>query len=75
MSTRSDQLRNQILDLVAEYYDAAFADRRFVPGESLVPVSGRCFDAREMQALIDSALDFWLTTGRLARRFLRVFSD
>ena len=74
MSTRSDELRSRILDLVAEYYNEVFAERRFVPGESPVPVSGRVFDAAEMQSLVDSALDFWLTTGRFADRFEKEFA-
>jgi CDP-6-deoxy-D-xylo-4-hexulose-3-dehydrase len=39
-----------------------------------VPVSGKVFDAAEMCALVDSALDFWLTTGRFADRFEREFA-
>jgi CDP-4-dehydro-6-deoxyglucose reductase, E1 len=31
-----------------------------------VPVSGKVFDGAEMRLLVDSALDFWLTTGRYA---------
>ena len=67
-------LRAKILDLVAEYFEAAFPERDFVPGVSPVPVSGKVFDAAEMQSLIDSALDFWLTTGRFAAQFEREFA-
>ncbi len=74
MSERADQLRRQILDLVAEYCDEQFAEREFVPGESPVPVSGRVFDARDVRALIDSGLDFWLTTGRFATQFEKSFA-
>jgi CDP-6-deoxy-D-xylo-4-hexulose-3-dehydrase len=45
-----------------------------VPGESWVPVSGRVFDATELQFLIDASLDFWLTTGRFASQFEREFA-
>ena len=41
--------------------------RRFVPGETPIPVSGRVYDAEEMVSLVESALDFWLTSGRFAR--------
>jgi CDP-4-dehydro-6-deoxyglucose reductase, E1 len=67
-------LRDEILALVAEYHDAAFAPQAFRPGESPVPVSGRVFDAEELLSLTDSALDFWLTAGRYARRFEREFA-
>ncbi len=70
-------IRKQILSLVADYHDAAFAGVDFVPGETPVPVSGKVFDAQELQRLVDASLDFWLTTGRFAaefeRRFARLF--
>lgn len=62
-------LRNQILQLVQDYHAAAFAPRVFVPGETSVPVSGRVFDADDLCHLVDSGLDFWLTTGRFAEAF------
>jgi CDP-6-deoxy-D-xylo-4-hexulose-3-dehydrase len=69
MSERKDALRSKIMDLVAEYHEVAFAQKEFVPGVSPVPVSGRVFDAADMQHLVDSGLDFWLTTGRFAAQF------
>ena len=70
----SDQLRQEILTLVEAYYQATWPSRDFLPGESAVPVSGRVFDADELVYLIDSALDFWLTTGRYADQFEREFA-
>jgi CDP-6-deoxy-D-xylo-4-hexulose-3-dehydrase len=67
--TDSAALRERILELVAEYYEAEFGNGSFTPGESPVPVSGRVFDADELLHLVDSSLDFWLTTGRYARKF------
>ncbi len=63
------ELRSQILELVARYHQTAHAQKPFVPGESKVPVSGRVFDAEDMMSLVDSSLDFWLTTGRFAEQF------
>ncbi len=54
---------------MAEYHQEAFAPRAFIPSESPVPVAGRVFDARDLQMLVDSALDFWLTAGPYADRF------
>jgi len=70
----TSRLREQILALVAEYWAEAFAPTKFVPGTTPVPVAGRVFDAAEMQHLIDSSLDFWLTTGRFAEQFEREFA-
>jgi CDP-6-deoxy-D-xylo-4-hexulose-3-dehydrase len=62
-------LREKILQLVAEYHASAHAMPPFVPGISPVPVAGRVYDAADMQHLVDSGLDFWLTTGRFAAQF------
>lgn len=74
MSEKSEELRRQILGLVADYYDEAFAPRAFIPGTTPVPVSGRVFDACELQFLVEAGLDFWLTTGRFAAQFEREFA-
>ena len=73
MST-TEQLRDRIREMVGEYYRDAFPARAFVPGSSPVPVSGRVFDEQELELLVESALDFWLTTGRFAERFEREFA-
>jgi CDP-6-deoxy-D-xylo-4-hexulose-3-dehydrase len=71
MSTRAAELRRRILDLTAEYFAEAFPARDFVAGESAVPVSGKVIDASDIQAVVDSALDSWFTTGRFAMDFER----
>jgi CDP-6-deoxy-D-xylo-4-hexulose-3-dehydrase len=70
-----ERRRAAIFELVSEYHDLAFAPTAFVPGVSPVPVSGRVFDAHELQLLVDSGLDFWLTTGRYAKAFEHGFAD
>jgi CDP-6-deoxy-D-xylo-4-hexulose-3-dehydrase len=72
--TEAESLRLQIRSLVSEYHAAAFAAKGFFPGQTAVPVSGRVFDETEIQSLVDSALDFWLTTGRFAAEFEREFA-
>ncbi|MEZ4593138.1 MAG: lipopolysaccharide biosynthesis protein RfbH [Chloroflexota bacterium] len=72
--SKSEALRQQILALVQEYYEAEHSEYTFTPGETQVPVSGRMFDAAEMVNLVDSSLDFWLTTGRYAEQFEREFA-
>jgi CDP-6-deoxy-D-xylo-4-hexulose-3-dehydrase len=75
VSRTPETIRAQIAGLVAEYHDAAFASKAFTPGETPVPVSGRVFGAAELQHLVDSGLDFWLTTGRFAAQFEREFAQ
>jgi len=64
-----EQLHAQILALVARYAEVAHAPKPFVAGQSPVPVAGRVYGASEMTALVDSALEFWLTTGRFNDMF------
>jgi CDP-4-dehydro-6-deoxyglucose reductase, E1 len=72
--SRADELRNQIREMVGAYHREAFPAKPFIPGETAVPVSGRVFDEEEIQFLVDSSLDFWLTTGRFADQFEREFA-
>jgi len=67
-------LRSQVLESVARYHASAFPERSFVPGETPVPCAGRAFDADDLVTLVDSALDFWLTSGRHAVQFEHEFA-
>jgi CDP-6-deoxy-D-xylo-4-hexulose-3-dehydrase len=71
---RARSIRAEILERVGEYFAAAYSKGTFEEGVTSVPVSGRVFDERELTLLVESALDFWLTTGRFAERFEREFA-
>jgi CDP-6-deoxy-D-xylo-4-hexulose-3-dehydrase len=73
-SAEAQGLRAQILEMVTAYFDVAFEERKFDPKSDSVPVSGRCFNAADIASLVDSSLDFWLTTGRFAEKFERDFA-
>ncbi|HKR03757.1 MAG TPA: lipopolysaccharide biosynthesis protein RfbH [Bacteroidia bacterium] len=62
-------IKQEIFDLVKEYYEEAFADKKFIPGETTVPVSGKVFDHNELTLLVDASLDGWFTTGRFNEAF------
>ncbi len=65
-----NELKNEIFRLTEEYYELIHNKKsEFIPGVSPVPVSGRVFDASDMKSLIDSSLDFWLTTGPFNDQF------
>ena len=72
--SQAELLREQIRELVTQYHAEAFPRRAFVAGESVVPVSGKVFDAEDIQHAVDASLDFWLTTGRFAEQFEREFA-
>lgn len=61
--------RNKLLEMVREYARKEYAPKEFVKGLSSVPVSGRVFDEDDVAALVDSALDFHLTTYRYNDEF------
>ncbi|MBU3568204.1 lipopolysaccharide biosynthesis protein RfbH [Polynucleobacter alcilacus] len=59
-----DKIRKQILDLVKEYSDLEFAPKAFIPGQTVVPPSGKMIGTAELQNMVEASLDGWLTTGR-----------
>ena len=68
------ELRNKVLDAVREYYAGQFGQKKtFQPGDR-IPYGGRVFDERELLNLTESALDFWLTTGRYTQEFEKNFA-
>ena len=63
------QLRSEIAGLVQRYADAAHAPQPFVPGTSVLPVSGKVIGAPELKMMVEASLDGWLTTGRFNEAF------
>ena len=63
------QLREVILGLSEEYARRYHAPHDFVPGQSIVPVSGKVVGEPEIRNLVDASLDLWLTTGRYNAEF------
>lgn len=72
--TSEAQAREEIKSMVEQYYhDFKENKRAFQPGDR-INYASRVFDEKEMCSLVDSALDFWLTTGRFAEEFEREFA-
>lgn len=71
MTEKAAALRQQILDLTAQFHAEAFPQREFAPGSSAVPVSGKVIGPDDLCSVVDSALDGWFTTGRFAKEFER----
>lgn len=68
--------REQIKELVAKYYNdfkKPEIEKKFNPGDR-ISYASRVYDEKEMCSLVDSALDFWLTTGRFADEFEKSFA-
>lgn len=66
------QLHDEILAKVGEYYHLVHEPSQsacFVPGKDRIHYAGRVFDDKEICNLVDSSLEFWLTSGRYSKEF------
>ena len=63
--------RQRILEQVRAFASRKLESEPFVPGESVVPVSGKVLDPDDYVNLVDSSLDGWLTSGRYTSEFER----
>jgi CDP-6-deoxy-D-xylo-4-hexulose-3-dehydrase len=64
-----DAIRREIAALVQQYADAVYVPQPFLPGETVVPPSGKVIGAQELKNMVDASLDGWLTTGRFNAEF------
>ena len=70
-----EQAREQIKQMVAEYYkDFKTKKEPFKEGDRIT-YAARVFDEKEMCALTDATLDFWLTTGRFSDEFEKKIAE
>ena len=65
--------KEEILKLVSEYCDKYHKKADYVEGER-IPYASRVYDNAEMVNLVDSSLEFWLTSGRYTVEFEREFA-
>ena len=72
---RTDYLRNKISKLVSEYASEKYAQKVFVPGEDVIPASGKVIGERELQFMVEASLDGWLTTGRFNEKFEKKLAE
>jgi CDP-6-deoxy-D-xylo-4-hexulose-3-dehydrase len=66
--------RDKILSLVREHYQETFASRKPFEKGDRINYGGRFFDEKELVNLVDSSLDFWLTSGRYTEKFEKEFA-
>lgn len=67
--------KEQILNLVKEYYQKYHADKKEYEKGDRIPYASRVYDSEEMTNLVDSALEFWLTSGRYTEQFEKEFAE
>jgi degT/dnrJ/eryC1/strS aminotransferase len=66
--------REEILALVKEYCNNYHNQKKTFEEGDRINYASRVYDAKEMENLVDSALDFWLTAGRYADQFEKEFA-
>jgi CDP-6-deoxy-D-xylo-4-hexulose-3-dehydrase len=69
------QLRKEIFKKVSDFYRIRDKQSEFISGTTPIHYAGRVYDEKEMIALVDASLDFWLTAGRFAERFEKDLAD
>lgn len=75
MSDKDKELRQQAIEAAIRYYKYKHTNKKpFTAGDN-IPYGGRIFDESEISVLIDSALDFWLTSGRFTEQFEGNFAN
>lgn len=68
------QARQEILELVGEYCDRFHQKKPFEEGDR-IPYASRVYDRHEMMNLVDSSLEFWLTSGRYTEQFEKKLAE
>jgi CDP-6-deoxy-D-xylo-4-hexulose-3-dehydrase len=67
--SKQHEIRQKIYSLVNEYAAIEFAEKAFVPGETIIPPSGKKIGVDELKNMVDAGLDGWLTAGRFNQLF------
>ena len=73
-TTNEREAREQILALVKEYCETYHQVKTFEEGDR-IPYARRVYDSEEMCNLVDSSLEFWLTSGRYTDEFEKRFAE
>lgn len=60
--------KEEILELVKKYYKEEHKKKDFTPGDRIT-YAARVYDENELVNLVDSSLEFWLTSGRYCDQF------
>ena len=69
------QAKEEILSLVKEYCDTYHNKKKdFEPGDRIT-YAARVYDSEEMVNLVDSSLEFWLTSGRYTDQFEKELAE
>ncbi len=68
------EARDKILELIGEYCDKYHVKKSYEIGQR-IPYAARIYDRKEMINLVDSSLEFWLTSGRYTDEFEKKLAE
>lgn len=68
------QARKEILEMIREYCNSYHNKKEYHAGDR-IPYASRVYDSEEMCNLVDSSLEFWLTSGRYTDQFEKEFAQ
>ena len=68
-SNQKKNLKNSIFKLVKKYSNLEFKKRKFIPGKTTIPPTGKVIGNLELQNMVEASLDGWLTAGRFNKEF------
>ena len=69
-----EQARQEILELTGEYCERFHRKNAYKEGDR-IPYASRVYDRHEMMNLVDSSLEFWLTSGRYTEEFEKKLAE
>ena len=69
------QAREEILAMVAEYAEKFHNQKKDFKEGDRIPYASRVYDKDEMVNLVDSSLEFWLTSGRYTDEFEKKLAE
>lgn len=71
----AEKIKNKILEFTKEYYKETFNTTEQFDEGGRINYAGRVFDEKELVNLVDSSLEFWLTSGHYTEEFEKKLSE
>lgn len=68
-------MNEELKKMLANEFTSRFPEKKFVPGESAVPISGKVFDERDIVNMTEAVLEGWWTEGRFSKELETKLAD
>lgn len=62
-------MNGRLKEEIIKKYQSSFPKKSYVPGQSIVPVSGKVFDEKELIKMVEAVMEGWWTEGKYAKEF------